>query len=182
MEPSLEEERAIISLLDDQPRDMRSISQTMYDPIRLRPPAIAIAERPDDEAIIQLMVWTKAWLNRVATLGISDSVDTPPMPLLRVCGDTWFLDLAWEERGEERGFVEYKTGGVSSSSTDAMGREKQHKSKLIFMTSLPTGAPIGNTTTLMGTYKLLAAIRRLADWAEGPFLTWFIDAVRGGMD
>lgn len=180
VEPSPEEGQAIMSVLLDHPREMRSISQTMYDPLRLWPSAIAVAGGVEDEAIIRLTVWTKAWMDRMATLGIYASNGTPPTPLLRVHGGVWFLDLAWEETDEERGLVKSGTSGVGPGSIGGKDLEgQQQKSALNFMTSLPTGAPIGNTTTLIGACELVAAIRRLADWAEGPFLTWFTDAGLG---
>src|SRR6187551_2168695 len=32
---------------------------------------------------------------------------------------------------------------------------------------------LGTTHSILGIYRLLASLRRLATWAEGPFWTWF---------
>lgn len=115
----------------------------MYQPLRFRPIAIAVETKLETAAgtgANQLAIWTKAWLNRLKSL--APTRRPPPLPLLRNVGHSWFLPLAWVEE--------------STSALDAMDDDDERgESSLIIAGDIP----LGDTRSIVGTYKILATIR-----------------------
>ncbi|KAI1735970.1 hypothetical protein F4680DRAFT_433700 [Xylaria scruposa] len=69
-----------------------------------RPIAIAVEAKVETAASTgesQLAIWTKAWLDRMCQLrGFPTNTDPgapPPLPLLRIWGDDWFVLFAYYE-------------------------------------------------------------------------------------
>ncbi|KAF2965950.1 hypothetical protein GQX73_g7611 [Xylaria multiplex] len=137
---------AINVFVDTQPPDMRTISPTMYDPVRRWPQAVAIGTRvtsSSSDPLVQLTVWAQATFTRFRQLihskHGSDGISLLTLPVIAVYGHEWHL---WFSRDTTCRFELY-------------GPLK-----------------IGSTETLLNTFKLIRSLRTLAEWVDTDFCAW----------
>ena len=144
-------------MLDGEATALRYLNQTTYDPLRFRPSPIAIETKTAVAAETgesQLAVWTKAWRTRMSLLG---ATQIPAQPLVRVCDHAWMILFCWDEEVRIR-----RQDGKS-----------EVRSNLVLMSELH----IGDTRSILGVYKILKAMRLLAEWMEGDFYDWFKEQI-----
>jgi hypothetical protein len=187
--------RDVIDRLADQPIHLRTINQTTYDPLCFRPAAVAIETKTAHSAEAgrnQLAIWTRAWLNRMKLLlrpGRRHKWPPPPLLLLKVVGHDWLLLFSWEEPDEARAGEELETPrrvpGTERDGAEDMGTDAAAVvGDDIVLTSPPEAqfgpaklviageVGIGDTRTLVGAYKVIKALRRIATWVDTDFRKW----------
>ncbi|KAI0542181.1 hypothetical protein GGR58DRAFT_497534 [Xylaria digitata] len=141
---------AIDNFVDTQSPEMRTISPTMYDPVRRRPQAVAIETKvtssPSDP-LVQLTVWAQATFTRFRQLINSkygsDGVSLLTLPVIAVYGHDWHLWFSHD----------------TAHTFELCGPLK-----------------IGSTETLLNTFKLIRSLRTLAEWVETDFCIWMENA------
>lgn len=157
-EPDVEER--IRALVAAEPAiQLRTINQSLYKPLCLRPSALCIETKGASggtdglEARSQILQWTSAWLTRMRRFLQARSVNTLEanaimaklgFPVIVVSCSSWHLYL------------------VRDTAT------------AVTMYNI---LDLGNTHSLLGIYKLLSSLRRLAGWAKGPYWAWFKDDI-----
>lgn len=149
-----------------------TINQTTYEPMCLRPIAVAIETKTEKSPVTgrnQLAIWTKAWLNRINAF--VPSKPPPPLPLLRIIGHSWFIMFAWEEEPVVTAPKQMSDPFTTDTSDDEPGQAA--RKKLVLMGDVL----LGDTRSLIGIYKLLKGLRRLAAWANKEFREWFDNAI-----
>lgn len=127
-----------------------SVNQTVYQPLQYSPIAVAIetkVARPAPEGRVQLAVWAAAWHERM---------------------HQFLAQRGVQRRGEPyRPIVSLPLVLVT-----------EHEWKLSFACDrgeridIVGEMHIGGTKTLTEIYKLVACLRELADWVQGPFRVW----------
>lgn len=136
-----------------------TINQTSYYSLAEQPIAISIEAKAANagstqDGIAQLATWASAWHRRMETLsvgaGINESRPRGPLislPNISIQSKYWRLCYAIDDT--------------------AAGK--------MCMTQMPSG--LGETSTLYQVYKLVATLRILLRWADGPFRSWWQDNV-----
>lgn len=127
------------------PPDERSVNQSTYMPLTLRPLGVSIETKASAsvaEGRVQLGLWTAAWFARMqAWVSAKPAKGMPTaMPVVLVSESYWTLSFVCD-RGTEFEFV-YEI-------------------------------PIGDTRSLVGLYKLLAVLRVLVQWMDTDLRTFF---------
>ncbi|KAJ2978837.1 hypothetical protein NUW58_g7366 [Xylaria curta] len=142
---------AIDTFIASQSFEMRTITPTMYDPVRRRPQGIAIetkAPSSSSEPMVQLSVWAKATFTRFHQLLQSNpqakTLRTPTLPFIAVRGHEWDL---W------------------------FGHDKKDAFELYGPFS------IGCTKSLVKTWMLITSLRALGEWVDEDFCIWLESAV-----
>ncbi|RMJ04980.1 hypothetical protein CDV36_014357 [Fusarium kuroshium] len=137
---------------------VRSINHTEYMPLRWRPIAVNIETKTPDgssqEGMAQLSVWAATHFERLRALKRSKGA------LLREMQTDEALSTALPLL-----LIQGSTWSLffAVDGTDRID---------IF-----NGIVIGDTTTMIGCYKVVAALRELATWSETTFRTWLLDEV-----
>ncbi|KAH6881068.1 hypothetical protein B0T10DRAFT_494742 [Thelonectria olida] len=138
-----------------QPGDKQFVNQTQYPPLQFRPVAVSIetkAAGSAEEGRLQLGVWTTAWHQRMNDF--FDSGSTKPRERAKPSIVTMPLLLIVE-----------------------------HDWKLFFACDrgdrleIVGEMSVGDTSTLIGLYTIVAVLRQLADWVDSTFRNWIIDAL-----
>lgn len=128
-----------------------SVNQTLYPPLQYSPIAVAIETkvvRPAQEGRVQLAVWAAAWHERMHKFLTQDSVSR-------------------RDGAAYRPIVSLPLILVT-----------EHDWKLSFACDggdqirIVGDMAIGGTKTITDVYKLVACLRELADWVQGPFRSW----------
>ncbi|KAL8380717.1 hypothetical protein RB595_005140 [Gaeumannomyces hyphopodioides] len=133
----------------------RSINQSAYGPLMLRPLGVGIGTKAgpgQTDGEVQLGLWTAAWFARMRTLvsgasagGMSNAEMPAAVPVILVVDHNWTLSFVWD-RGHQYDFVH--------------------------------DISIGDTKSLIGLYKLLAVLRLLIRWMDTD-LRGFFDRLFG---
>ncbi|TLD11285.1 hypothetical protein PgNI_06455 [Pyricularia grisea] len=136
---------AIQDAIGSAPAGEKSINQSTYGRIALRPLGVAIETnaRSDVEGgRVQLALWTAAWFARMQAWVARKPTEGMPLglPVILVCGHSWELSFVCD-RGEKLDFIH--------------------------------GFPIGGTKNLVGMYRLLAVLRVLVEWMDTKFRSFF---------
>lgn len=145
-----------------------SINHTPYFALRHRPIAVSIetktTSRTEEEARVQLGIWIASQLNRIWKLGCQtddqpdaeflDLLQKAVFPLVYVNSAQWTLMLA-------RPIIECDGSG-----------EKY------FRTVIYKGIVIGDTSSIVGTYQLLSALKILREWAHQEYRNWWKDVIQ----
>jgi hypothetical protein len=131
----------------------------MYNPVRCQPIAISIETKtpdaPEQDAMVQLGIWVAAYFNRLRMLSHEDPVSLI-LPLLYVSGTQWFLLFACDSAKRiVCCFLICLTCWFLTFQQELLGK--------LF---------IGDTDTIVGCYKLLAALRCLCGWVTTTFKDW----------
>ncbi|KXJ87379.1 hypothetical protein Micbo1qcDRAFT_216484 [Microdochium bolleyi] len=130
-----------------------TINQSGYAPIHDRPLAISIETKTPDAgeggALAQLAVWVSCGHRRVHQL-TGTSPETLRLPTMPLLR---VVGHTW-------------TLGFAVDLSDK-----------IALVDFPHS--IGHTRTVVETYRLLASLRRVVDWADGPYREWFGKVVLG---
>jgi len=157
LQPTDEMRQMILRLLESQPYHLQTINQTMSNHVRYLPIAISIAtqtlDAPEQEAKVQLGMWVAAHFNRLRLL--SDQTVLPTLPLLYVSGKWWYLLFACD-------CPQRIVWTFSMSWSPASHIWQELLGELL----------IGDTKSVVGCYKLLAALRCLAEWVTTTFREW----------
>lgn len=161
-------DRLVRSRLSTQPRESQVINQTDYSPVRYQPIAINIetkANATDDEAMMQLATWISAYHKGVSRFLPPQSKITT-LPLLYTAVDRWSLYFACDH-------IDHIVGsfhpGLSSCHV------------LTIVQDILGKLALGDTSSLLGCYKLLAIFRRLCTWAVTIFKSWVKDELLGSL-
>ncbi|KAI0183288.1 hypothetical protein EV127DRAFT_30744 [Xylaria flabelliformis] len=169
---TLEPTENIRRICKHEPEGLGIFNQSMDESIRYNPIAITVDTKVETAASTgepQLAIWTKAWLNRMCQprgFPINTDPGAPPLPLIRVRGDDWFVLFAYyESTGNPNQSQQH---GDESSSTAANSLPK-----LLLLNELS----IGSTQSIRKIYKLLQSLRLLAKWAEDDFRRHIDDVV-----
>jgi len=154
MEPAVAEH--IRLLLAAEPVALRTINQSLYKLLCWRPSAVCIETKGaasggtnELEARSQLLQWTSAWLTRMRRFLHARSVG-------QIGADAAMAKL---------GFPVI----IVSCSAWHLYLIKDTSAAVTMYSILE----LGNTHSVLGIYKLLSSLRRLAEWANGPFWSWF---------
>ncbi|RYP25555.1 hypothetical protein DL767_008342 [Monosporascus sp. MG133] len=159
--PGSRADAAIRDTLRAQHHAARTLTPTMYPPVRMRPQAVAIETKTDkssSEPLAQLCTWAGATFRRTrqlmitvtAEIGVGQKdIDAVPIithPLVQACGHDWKL---WYARDTPDEMVVHGPFAI------------------------------GSTGSLLDTYKLVRSIRALGEWTAGPFRQWLEARVLG---
>lgn len=137
-----------------------TINHTAQEHIRYKPIAIGIetkrlsqeklkADQDKQKADEQLLVWVSGHFTRLRQLlSTKQSQEIPALPLLLVQGHDWKLYMA------------------------KVGENPLERKLDLFQEMI-----IGSTASIVGIYTLLAALRRLAEWAEKKYGPWFVESI-----
>lgn len=129
----------------------RSINHTEYQPLRYRPIAISIETKPTngsiDEGMTQLAVWSSAYMSRLKELSTTSDKAAAGVGI----GVTLPLLLV---RGSQWSLM--------------MAVDQVREMKLLDF------GVIGNTSTLVGCYKMVAQLRCFAEWSTTTFQEWIL--------
>ncbi|KAK0643312.1 hypothetical protein B0T16DRAFT_179710 [Cercophora newfieldiana] len=154
MEPAVAEH--IRLLLAAEPVALRTINQSLYKLLCWRPSAVCIETKGaasgganELEARSQLLQWTSAWLTRMRRFLSARSVD-------QIEADATMAKL---------GFPVI----IVSCSAWHLYLIKDTSAAVTMYSILE----LGDTHSVLGIYKLLSSLQRLAEWAKGPFWSWF---------
>ena len=131
---------------------LRTVNQSLYKPLCLRPSALCIETKGAGsglEARSQLLQWTSAWLARMRRFLQMRSVDPDKQHVIMA----------------KLGFPV-----IAVSSSSWYSHLVRDTSAAVIMYDV---VDLGNTRSLLDIYKLLTSLRRLAEWVNGPFWTWF---------
>ncbi|KLU90413.1 hypothetical protein MAPG_10267 [Magnaporthiopsis poae ATCC 64411] len=138
---------AILDAVRAAPPDERSVNQSTYMPLTLRPLGISIETKASANVVegrVQLGLWTAAWFARMQALVSARPARGMPtaMPVILVSESCWTLSFVCD-RGVEFEFV-YEIR-------------------------------IGDTRSLVGLYELLAVLRVLVRWMDTNLRAFFED-------
>ncbi|KAH9828240.1 hypothetical protein Tdes44962_MAKER09421 [Teratosphaeria destructans] len=143
---------AIITTL--QSRDISTLNQTLYTPIRYAPLSISIETKPEDAmplGKVQLATWLQAQTRKLRHLlsqtGRPNALSCalPPLPLLLVHGHEWTF-LVYEDRGNREAVVWTKV-------------------------------VVGSTATVLGAYQVVRFLQCLMRWTAGEFRMWWHESI-----
>ena len=136
---------------------LRTVNQSVSTSLILQPSALPIETKASSgnelEAKVQLQSWTFAWLARMRR----------------------FLHLRLLQPRDQDAIMAKLSFPVIIVSCSSW--------HLYLFCDTPDAVvmykvvDLGDTLSVLGIYKLLASLRRLADWAKGPFWTWFKDDI-----
>lgn len=137
-----------------------TINQIQHFDLIKRPIAVAIEAKTPQPAggqieIRQLTTWAAAWHKRMKRLQLCGMIDATPqkplacLPLITIQGSKWFWHLAIDD-------IEKAEIRVS-----------------------PVSGLLGATDTLYECYHLIAALRALMKWADGPYRAWWDEMLAG---
>ena len=145
--------KRIRKLAANQADQLFTINQSSYGPLCHRPLAVSIETKAssgsEDDAKDQLLAWTSAWLTRMRRLLDPRSVGLADKDV--IMGKLSFPVIIVQCNLWRLYLVQDTADAVTMYNT----------------------VPLGDTHSILGIYKLLASLRRLTDWARGPFWTWF---------
>ncbi|KAI1738544.1 hypothetical protein F4680DRAFT_449973 [Xylaria scruposa] len=163
----------IRQICDCAPEGLGTFNQSTYPPLRHTAISVAVVTKTETAASTgepQLSIWTKAWLDRMCQLrGLPINTDpgAPPLPLLRIRGDDWYVLFAYYESTGNPNQSQQQGNGSSSQAADSS------RPKLVLLSELP----IGGTRHIWDAYKLLKSLRFIANWAEDEFRRYIDDVV-----
>ncbi|KAI1739683.1 hypothetical protein F4680DRAFT_421182 [Xylaria scruposa] len=124
----------------------QGFNQSSYCPLQNWPSGVFIetkAYQNPVEAQIQLGIWLASWFNRVLKFPIPNPTPPPVLPVILVQNAAWDLWFAIDESTMEN--PKYELYGP---------------------------VRIGATDSILEVYRLLAALRVLADWMATDFRDW----------
>jgi hypothetical protein len=128
-----------------------SINHTKMEAVRFSPIAVSIETKrgavDEDTAFVQLGTWVSAHFAHLRQLTHDNGpTQLPVLPLVLVQGSDWKLM-----------FAEAKEGA-----------DKDKQQTLIF-----SHVRLGETTSVLGIYQVIEAVRRLARWVDEDYRPWF---------
>lgn len=134
-----------------------TINQTNCESVSMHPAAISIETKTDRtgvaDADVKLAVWMAAWrarmINIIPRKDTHDEVRCITQLGITVIGDVWKLYMLVDR-----------------------GRSELGCSELEF---LEFRKAIGNTSTVLGVYQLIAVLRHLCKWADEHLRSWLKD-------
>jgi len=142
-------------LLPTQPYGLQTINQTRYDPVRFEPCVVSIETKvqgSEEEGKVQLAMWSSAYFARIRHFQQS-------------MGGIRSLSTAGDAK-------------PVSTITLPLLLAKRHHWSLLFARDCEDHIEVigelsvGDTGSLHGMYKLLSALRCLAEWSTGTFQEW----------
>ncbi|KAK5654708.1 hypothetical protein OQA88_7032 [Cercophora sp. LCS_1] len=133
---------------------LRTVNQSVSTSLILQPSALPIKTKGNElEAKVQLQSWTFAWLARMRRFLYLRSL--PPG-----AQDAIMAKLSFPVR------IVYCSSWHLYLFRDTPDAVVMYKA-----------VDLGDTHSVLGISKLLASLRRLADWAKGPFWMWIKDDI-----
>lgn len=141
-------------------KSKRTINHIGTSSLRVKPIAVSIetkrASINEDTAHLQLSVWVSAHFTKLRQL-MSLASPQPSrcfnlsiLPLIVVQGHAW------------KSLITHSPN--TSQSTVIILRE----------------IPLGSTATTLGTFIIIASLRRLSEWVRSEFRSWWVDCLQGG--
>ncbi|KAJ9129497.1 hypothetical protein NKR19_g10341, partial [Coniochaeta hoffmannii] len=147
---------AVHNTVLSQPLDQQSINQTLYPPLMERPIGISIETKADganEVGRVQLAIWTAAWHERMMALMAAAGKSYANTRLITM-PVLLIVEHSW----------------VLSFVCDRGDRLE-----------VVGDVTLGETADLKGLYTIVAALRELADWMQGPFAEWIASVLDGGV-
>ncbi|KAK0704275.1 hypothetical protein B0T21DRAFT_268787, partial [Apiosordaria backusii] len=138
---------AVHNTVLSQPLDQQSINQTLYPPLMERPIGISIETKADganEVGRVQLAIWTAAWHERMMALMAAAG---------KLYANTRLITMPL--------LLIVEHSWVLSFVCDRGDRLE-----------VVGDVTLGETADLKGLYTIVAALRELADWMQGPFAEW----------
>ncbi|KAJ6782947.1 hypothetical protein PWT90_08938 [Aphanocladium album] len=151
-------------VLHREPPEAQTINQTAYTPVMFRPIATSIETKGEggaEEGKLQLGIWTSAWHRRMVSL----------ISKLEQRGDGGSQPL-WSSVSRE---IESRV--ITLPLILILGNEW----KLLFACDrgdsleILGDVPIGETSTLLGLYTIIAVLHEVADWIQSSFREWIMN-------
>ncbi|OIW22439.1 hypothetical protein CONLIGDRAFT_563285, partial [Coniochaeta ligniaria NRRL 30616] len=131
-----------------QPLGRQSVNQTSYVAISLKPIAVSIETKADGasgEGRAQLAIWAAAWHERMRQFLAADSGSSSVSRRVVTLPVVLVVEHAW----------------VLSFVCDRGDRLE-----------VVGDMPLGDTRSLAGLYTLVAVVREIGHWVDGPFREW----------
>jgi len=147
---------------------IQSLNQTFYDPLRYSPIAISIETKIPgegwDTGLIQLATWASAQHTQLRGLLLQGGKPTTQclaLPLIIIQGhDCYFLIM-------------------EDTQVYSVSRRRRRHIEADTTTESVEQNLIGTTTTLLGTFQIIAALQYLMNWAVEVYRPWFEENVLG---
>ncbi|KAF1997085.1 hypothetical protein P154DRAFT_471486 [Amniculicola lignicola CBS 123094] len=130
--------------LRSQPKNLRTVNQSLYAPLCRHPTMISIeveVNGTEEEAWVQIGIWLSAWHERVGQIGANQGHWVITLPVIIVLNHYWYLYLVVD--------------------------------KGLYIEILQFTESIGDTLSLVKVYRILAVLRRLGEWGLETFEPWF---------
>lgn len=166
-----------------------SVNQTAYTPLTRKPVAVAVAvaeaqrDGAADQALTQLGLWTAAWHKRMAAIAQGSESGLGASGYDGGDGGAARGGQDENEEADEAGDgVGNGEGGGVAVVTLPLVMVLGHGWKLMIAcdrgdhVDILRDLTMGSTNSVDGIYSILAVLRQLGDWIQGPFRTW-IDSV-----
>ncbi|KAJ4175866.1 hypothetical protein NW755_014716 [Fusarium falciforme] len=155
-------EKSIRHLLGLVPRNRKFINQSTYGPIRFSPAGVHIETKASSasDGRPQLSIWIAAWLDQMRFLQCMAAE-----PLAE-------FDAAKSKPVSVKMPLVIATG---SSWRLYLATDREDK---VVVSSL---FDIGDTRSLLGTYRLIKSLRVLAEWMQGSFRTFLDHNILGAL-
>jgi len=137
--------QAILQVLRDLPEEDQNINQTRSAPVKYRPITVNIEAKLPGEGKNDAMVQLAVWAaaQMEKLNALSGTLAPIGIPLVSVEGHDWRLYNTYQERGET-------------------------VRQIVWGNDL-----FGDSSSILGIYKVIAAIQILAEWSHTEYRTWF---------
>lgn len=138
--------QAILHVLRDLPEDEQNINQTSAAPVKYRPITINIEVKVPGEGKNEAMVQLAVWAaaQMEKLNGLSGKVVPIGIPLVSVEGHDWRLYSTYQK--DDDGMIGQRVWGND-----------------VF----------GDSSSILGIYKVIAGIQNLAEWSHIEYRPWF---------
>jgi hypothetical protein len=153
---------AIRKLLSRVPQNRKAINQTFYQPVRFSPAGLTIETKANSaiDGRAQLSIWVAAWIvqmHHLRTVAANPGIKYEALEKEKVF-----------ERQSKRPLGIHLPLIVATGSTWKLYLALETGGS-ITISSMFT---IGDTSSVLGVYRLVKSLRILAAWMTGPFLVW----------
>lgn len=144
--PDNEMHQSIFQVLRDLPEDDRNINQTRYTPVKYRPITVNIEVKIPGEGRNEAMVQLAVWAaaQMEKLNALSGKLATIGIPLIYIERHDWRLYNIYQEKDGE-----------------------------IVRRSVFGNGVFGDSSSILGIYKIIAAVRILAEWSHTEYRAWF---------
>jgi hypothetical protein len=148
--PDHEMHQAILQVLSDLPEEDQNINQTRFAPVKYRPITVNIGVKLPEEGNNDMMVKLAVWTAaQLKKLNVLSGTLAPVgIPLVSVERHDWRLYSTFQK----------DDGKVVRQSVRGNDR-------------------FGDSSSILGIYKVIAAIQVLAEWSDTEYRAWFEEEV-----
>lgn len=157
----------IRKLLSRLPQNRKMINQTFYPPVRFSPAGVTIETKANSsiDGRAQLSIWIGAWIEQMHYLRtVAAHPDMKPTA----------LEKELERQSKQPLGIHIPLILVAGSIWKLY--LALDTAEGIIISSMFT---IGDTSSVLGVYRLVKSLRILAGWVAGPFLAWLKENILG---